>query len=241
MEDLVLKVSNLNVELNGQKILKNINFEVHNDDIVVIIGPNGAGKTVLLRTLLGFVEFTGTVEWKKGLKVGYVPQKLLIEPELPLTTREFLKFKEKSDQEIDKVLKSVGFAEDVPHKGHLKKHILDRKIGVLSGGELQRILIAWALLGHPDVLLFDEPTTGIDIGAEETIYTLLHRLKEKENLTIFIISHELQIVYKYATNVICLNKENICFGPPKQVLNPEILNQLFGGEIGVYKHQREDN
>lgn len=233
----ILNVKNLNVVLNKQLILKNISFQAKNDDMVAIIGPNGAGKTVLFRTLLGFLPYTGIIEWQKGLKIGYVPQKLSLEADLPLTTLEFLKFKEKNEEEIKRVLKTVGFAKDYPHKSHLKNHVLERKIGVLSGGEVQRILIAWALLGHPDVLLFDEPTTGIDIGAEETIYNLLARLKEKENLTIFLISHELQIVYKYATNVICLNKENICFGPPQQVLNEDTLHKLFGGEIGVYKHQ----
>lgn len=237
--DLILRVDNLGVEFGGQRVLKNVSFQVKNDDIVAIIGPNGAGKTVLFRALLGFIPYTGKIEWQKGLKIGYVPQKLFIEPEMPLTTLEFLKFKENNKDEILRVLKTVGFAEDYPHKSHLKSHVLDRKIGVLSGGEVQRILIAWALLGHPDVLLFDEPTTGIDIGAEETIYNLLAKLKEKENLTIFLISHELQIVYKYASNVICLNKENICFGPPQQVLSEDTLHKLFGGEIGVYKHQRD--
>lgn len=238
MQNTILKVENLNVVLGGQKILKNLTFEVNNDDIIAVIGPNGAGKTVLFRTLLGLIPYEGLIKWQENIKIGYVPQKLFIESDLPLTTKEFFTFKEKNIAEVDKALKAVGFAEDVPHKGHLQEHVLNKKIGSLSGGELQRVLMAWSIIGHPNVLLFDEPTTGIDIGAEESIYALLKRLKEKENLTIFIISHELQIVYKYATKVICLNKENVCFGPPDTALSPETLNKLFGGEIGIYKHQR---
>lgn len=239
MQDPILEVKNLNVVLEGQKILKNLDFTIANDDFIAIIGPNGAGKTVLFRTLLGFLPYTGSVVWSPNLTMGYVPQKINLDKDLPLTTLEFLKFKEKKESEIRKALIQVGFAENIPHEGHLLNHVLKRKIGILSGGELQRVLIAWALLGHPNVLLFDEPTAGIDIGAEESVYDLLKKLKDRENLTIFIISHELQIVYKYATKVICLNKENVCFGPPEKVLSSETLNKLFGGEIGIYKHQRD--
>lgn len=235
-KDTLLKVSGLKVKFGNDYVLKNISFKVGNDETIAVIGPNGAGKTVLFRTLLGLVNHKGTVQWKDETKIGYVPQKLGISQDLPLTTSEFFALKEKDTKKVAQVLADVGFREDHPHKGHLKEHVLKRKIGILSGGELQRVLIAFALLGDPDVLLFDEPTAGIDVSAEETIYSLLHKLQEKKNLSIILISHDLQIVYKYANKVICLNKEQACFGPPLKVLNEKTLDKLYGGSVGFHVH-----
>lgn len=235
MEPL-LKVTDLKVDLNSQNILKNIDFELFENETLAIIGPNGAGKTVLFRALLGLVPTTGTITWKKDLTIGYVPQKLFIEPDLPLTTAEFFRLKGAKLAEVKEALTGVGFSEDKPHKGHLKEHVLERKMGILSGGELQRVLIAWALLGGPEVLLFDEPTSGVDIGAEETIYSLLKKLQEKKKLAILLISHDLNVVYRFANKVICLNQKMVCFGPPRDVLDKESLAKLYGQEIGVYQH-----
>lgn len=232
----LLSVSALKVKFNKHYVLKNISFEVGDDETVAIIGPNGAGKTVLFRSLLGLVPYKGKIEWKKGTKIGYVPQKMGISQDLPLTTAEFFALKEKNKKEINRVLKEVGFEKDKPHKGHLKEHVLDRKVGVLSGGQLQRVLIAFALLGEPDVLLFDEPTAGIDVSAEETIYSLLHKLQKQKKLSIILISHDLQIVYKYAKTVVCLNKEQACFGAPREVLDKKSLEKLYGGDVGFHVH-----
>lgn len=236
METSLLSVSNLKVKFDHHIVLDDISFVVKKDETLAVIGPNGAGKTVLFRAILGLVPYQGKIEWAKGIKIGYVPQKLAIAKDVPLTTSEFFAFKEKDKKEIDRALASVGFEEDKPHRGHLREHVLKRKLGVLSGGELQRVLIAFALLDHPDVLLFDEPTSGVDISAEETIYDLLHKLQEKENLTIILISHELQIVYRYANNVLCLNKQRVCLGPPKEVLDKESLTKLYGEKAGFYEH-----
>lgn len=230
--DKILEVENLNVTLDNQKILEDISFEVEEDETLAVIGPNGAGKTVLFRALLNLIPYEGEITWRDGIKIGYVPQRLSIEADLPLTVYEFLHLKEKNKKEIYSVLESVGINTDSSDK----KHIIYQKLGVLSGGELQKILIAWAVLGHPDVLLFDEPTSGIDISSEETIYSLLHKLQAKEKLTIILISHELYIVNKYASKVICLNKQRVCFGPPKTALDKESLEKLYGGDVGVYEH-----
>lgn len=236
MEQPILKVEGLNVELNQNHILKNVSFSVADQETLVVLGPNGAGKTILFRTLLGLVPYKGTVKWREGTKISYVPQRLFVERDLPVTTREFLKLKGGTEPEITKALAAVGFEENKPHTGHLRDHILNRKIGVLSGGEFQRVLIAWALLGHPNVLLFDEPTAGVDISSEVTVYSLLHKLKEKENLTILLISHELEVVYHFATSVLCLNKKSVCYGPPNKALNSESLTKLFGGDTSLYQH-----
>ena len=232
MPEPVLSVTNLKVEFNKHVILDNLNFTVHKGDTLAIIGPNGAGKTVLFKALIGLVPYTGTINWAPEIKIGYVPQRLFVGPDIPLTTAEFFDLKNAHPHEIHRVLSSVGF--DLT-----KNKILSQKLGTLSGGQLQRVLIAWALIGHPGVLLFDEPTTGVDISAEESIYSLLRRLQQEENLTILLISHELQVVYRYATNVLCLNKEGLCFGPPKKALTPASLSQLFGENTAIYHHQHQ--
>ena len=241
MDKPLLTVTNLKVKFDHHMVLNNISFEVGQDETLAVIGPNGAGKSVLFRALLGLIPYEGKIEWAAGTKIGYVPQKLAIEQDMPLTTTEFFSLKEKDKSKIEHVLAAVGFEENKPHKGHLREHILGKRIGALSGGEFQRVLIAFALLGAPDVLLFDEPTSGIDVSGEETIYGLLHRLQQKEKLTILLISHELQVVYRYADNVICLNKEKLCFGPPTEVLDKESLTKLYGGDVGLHQHHSHAN
>lgn len=233
MSDVILRVENLKVKLDNQEILKDISFDVKKGEILTIIGPNGAGKTVLFKALLGLIPYEGKITWINEVKIGYVPQKFSISHDLPLNVKEFLTLKD-SKEDLYRVLKSVGFRVEDEH--HLIHHLLKFPIGSLSGGELQRILIAFAILGKPNVLLFDEPTSGIDIGGEETIYNLLQKLRDELNLTILLISHDLHIVYHYATNILCLNKEKICFGPAHQVFDSESLKKLYGFETGVYQH-----
>ena len=119
-----------------------------------------------------------------------------------------------------------------------KKSFLDKKVGELSSGQFQRVLVAWALIGSPKALLFDEPTSGIDIGGEETIYNLLIPPEGKRNLTILLVTHDLSVVYKFSNYVICLNKCPLCQGTPKEALTPKILHSLYGGEVKFYEHHR---
>lgn len=228
MAESVLKVKNLNVSLDNEEIIKDLSFEVKKGDVLTILGPNGAGKTVLLRTLLGVLPYNGEIEWGKEAKIGYVPQRLPFIKDVPMSVEEFFELKGASKKEIGKTLNSVGFEED----------FFKRNIGELSSGQFQRILIAWALIGDPDVLLFDEPTAGIDISGEETIYSLLAKLKEKRNLTILLITHDLSVVLKFSNFVICLNKCPICQGIPKEVLSSETLRRLYGEEIKFYEHHK---
>ncbi len=176
-----------------------------------------------------------TAEIAADAKIGYVPQKLFVAKDIPLTAGEFLSFKEKSHMRIHDVLEEVGFQKSAAHF-HNDHRVMHTRLGALSGGELQRILIAYALLDNPNILLFDEPTAGVDIAGEETIYGLIHRLQAKADLTIIFISHELQVVNKYANDVLCLNKEKICFGPPLQVIDKESLAKMYGEEVHLYKH-----
>ena len=228
MSKVILRVKNLKVELDNEKIIEDLSFEVKEGEILTILGPNGAGKTVLLRTLLGLLPYKGEIEWQKEVKIGYVPQRLPFIKDIPMSIEEFFKLKGASREEMREILNSVGFEES----------FLNKKIGELSSGQFQRILVAWALVGNPDVLLFDEPTAGIDISGQETIYSLLSKLKEERNLTILLVTHELSVVFKFSDYVICLNKCPICQGAPKEVLTPEILYKLYGQEVKFYEHHR---
>ena len=225
--ELILKVRNLNVRLDHQSIIENLSFEVKKGEVLTILGPNGAGKSVLLKTLIGLLPYKGEIEWAKELKIGYVPQRLPFIKDIPLNIRDFFNLKGSPEKETEAILNSVGFQED----------FLRKQIGDLSSGQFQRVLIAWGLVGKPQVLLFDEPTTGVDISAEETIYNLLAELKEEIDLTILLVTHDLSVVYKFSTDVICLNRQPICFGPPHEVLTPESLQQLYGGEVKYYQHK----
>jgi zinc transport system ATP-binding protein len=213
--------------LDHQSIIENLSFEVKKGEVLTMLGPNGAGKSVLLKTLLGLLPCKGEIEWAKGIKIGYVPQRLPFIRDIPINIKDFFKLKNSSEKEAIEILNSVGYRED----------FLQRKIGDLSSGQFQRILIAWGLLGHPQVLLFDEPTTGVDISGEETIYKFLAELKEERDLTILLVTHDLSVVYKFSTDVLCLNKHVICHGPPQEVLTPESLRTLYAGEVKYYQHQ----
>ena len=235
--DTILEVKNVSVNLEREKILDNISFSVKRGEALAIIGPNGAGKTVLFRTLLGLFSHQGTVEWSRGVRIGYVPQKFFVEKSFPITVKEFFLLKSRRFWMPEK-----GFIAHLEHELSLVgmgRDILVRPLNELSGGQLQRILISWAMLNHPDVLLFDEPTAGIDIGAEETIYTILHKLQKERGTTILLISHDLNIVYRYADNVLCVNKAMICHGKPEDVLNPKELSHIYG-EGGFYHHPKNE-
>jgi zinc transport system ATP-binding protein len=225
--EFILKVRNLNVRLDHQSIIENLSFEVKRGDALTILGPNGAGKSVLLKTLLGLVPYKGEIEWAKAIKIGYVPQRLPFIKDIPLSIKDFFNLKGSPEKEMEAVLTSVGFKEDFSR----------RKIGDLSSGQFQRVLIAWGLVRNPQVLLFDEPTTGVDVSAEETIYNLLAKLKGERDLTILLVTHDLSVVYKFSTDVICLNRQPICYGPPQEVLTPESLQRLYGGEVKYYQHK----
>ncbi|MCS6788982.1 MAG: metal ABC transporter ATP-binding protein [Patescibacteria group bacterium] len=227
----ILEVKNLNVFLDNEKILDNISFTLNQGEILIILGPNGAGKSVLLKTILGILPYNGQVIWANKFKISYLPQGLnqLFFKNLPITVKDFFNLKNKKfkEDEIINVLKLVG----------LDKDILNKSIGNLSTGQFQRILIAWSLIDNPEVIFFDEPTTGIDIGGGETIYSLLYKIKQDKNLTIVLVTHDLNIVYGLADKVLCLGKKgHICFGPPAKALTPQALEAMFGMELKFYKH-----
>jgi zinc transport system ATP-binding protein len=227
LENAILRVKDLNVKLDGEEVLIDLSFNVDEGEVLAILGPNGAGKTTLLKALLGIVPYEGVVEWREGVKVGYVPQRLPFIKDVPLSVKEFFRLENASENEAREILKSIGLGEE----------ILGKKVGDLSSGQFQRILIGWALASDPNVLLFDEPLAGIDIGGQESVYGLLERLKVKKNLTILFVTHELSVVYRLADRVLCLNKRMLCSGAPREKLTPEAISNLYASPIKFYQHK----
>lgn len=226
-DEPILSVDALNVTLDGEHILQDLSFSVMPGDTLTILGPNGAGKTVLLKTLLGVLPSRGEIRWRKGIRIGYVPQRLPYIRDIPLSVADFFTLKQGKATPVTEMLGDVG----------LPASTADKRIGEISSGQFQRVLIAWALAGDPHVLLFDEPTTGVDAFGEETVYGLLQRVHDERHLTMLLITHDLAVVHKLSDEVLCLNKSLVCHGPPIDVLNADSLRQLYGTEVSFYHHE----
>src|SRR6266487_4188209 len=197
----VLRVANLGVRLDKVPILENVSFHLRRGTTLAIVGPNGAGKTSLFRVLLGLVPHSGTVEWSGPVRIGYVPQHFVV-TDVPISVRDFIGFKSEA-----------GFEESLAAVG-LEGGVLRKRLDILSGGALQRVLIAWAVLDRPNVLLFDEPTATVDIGGEDMLYEALNRLEKESNITVLLITHDIHIASQYSDAVLALNRTVRFFGAP---------------------------
>jgi zinc transport system ATP-binding protein len=222
MEDsngYILKVSNLKVELQNQIILENVNFKLKKGTTLAIVGPNGAGKTMLFRSLLNLVPYTGKIEWEEKVKIGYVPQNISVR-DIPISVKEFLSYGK--DADVEGALLAVRLND---------KSIQNKTLGVLSGGQLRRVLIAWAIIDNPNVLLFDEPTVGVDVGGEESIFGMLNELKQKRGITMLLITHDIHLVKEYTNQLLGLNKCLTFFGDSQQIAEPALQQKIYGETI----------
>jgi zinc transport system ATP-binding protein len=228
MAQTILTVQHLSVVRDNAPILTDINFTLKKSDVLIILGPNGAGKTTLLKALLNLIPCTGNVTWHTK-KISYLPpQEFVRRNDLPpMTVYEFFMLKGTIRSSIEKIIQQVGLTTSILHK----------QFNALSTGQFQRMLIAWALIDNPEVLLFDEPTSGIDIGGQETIYSLLHTFWKERGLTIILVTHNLDVVWEHATDILCINKKQICYGDPSQILTPENLAKIYGKGTTIYEHR----
>lgn len=226
----LLSVRSLSVAFSTRVIIHDLTFQVTPGQSLAVIGPNGAGKTVLLSALLHLVPYGGEIHWSPGARIGYVPQKVAADRQIPLQARDLMQTKASllklPATDLDDVSREVG----------LTPELLNTHIGKLSGGQFQKALIAFALLGRPNVLLFDEPTASLDELSEERIYELLHNLQTEKGMTVILVSHDLSIVYRYADMVLCLGKGHACLGPPREVLTPKMLEDLYGAPAKYHLH-----
>ena len=220
-DDVILKVSNLRVEFSNQPIIDNVTFEIKRGVTLAIVGPNGAGKTTLFRALLNLIPYEGKIEWGGKIKIGYVPQILSVR-DIPISVKEFLSYKNESLQDMKDVLSSVGLDSET---------IINKSLATLSGGQMRRVLIAWAIVDKPDVLLFDEPTSGVDLDSEEAIYGMLRKLTAKNKITLLLISHDLHIVREYSDYALALNKCLVFFGESQDVMDPATQKLIYGEPI----------
>ena len=225
-----LEVDHLAIRFGMTEIFRDLSFKVPLGSSLVVIGPNGGGKTVLFRALIGSLPHEGSIRWAPGTKLGYVPQKLDIERALPVTGNDLLRAKAAITKTPRRMLLTslnrLGLDIDA----------LGAPIGALSGGQFQEVLLAFALIGDPNVLLLDEPTAGVDAPSRDRLYRLIRKLQEESGLTAILISHDLSVVARSATNVLCLSRSNSCFGPPQTVLDPELLGRMYGMPVGFHVH-----
>jgi len=225
-----LSVRNLRIAFGTRVVIRDLSFEVASGDCLSVIGPNGAGKTVLLRAMLHLIPYEGEIHWSAGARLGYVPQRVAAEKNQPLSVRDLLAAKaavlKLPQGELAGVFREIGLAAE----------LFDSGLAALSGGQLQKVLVAFALLGQPNVLLFDEPTASLDELSEERIYELIHSLKQEKGITVILVSHDLSVVYRYADQVLCLSKGRVCMGPPREILTPEMLEQLYAAPPKYYRH-----
>lgn len=227
---MVLEVSHLSVRFGRNSVLTDLSFSVAQGTALAILGPNGAGKTVLFKALIGAIPFDGQIRWEPGTRIGYVPQKLDLDRGVPITGRDFLGARAalagESGAAVSRALAEVGVPPEVA----------DRPIGIISAGQFQRLLLAFALVGNPNVLLLDEPTAGVDEAGQEQLNELLLRLQRQMGLTTLFISHEVAAIYRYATHVLCLSRERAWTGPPRSILTPELLREMYGSAVSYHVH-----
>lgn len=229
-----IAVENVSVIRNKEAILNDVSFNLHCGNLTALIGVNGAGKTTLLRSILGEIEYDGNVffegfDGKKISKItiGYVPQHLNFDTSTPVSVYDFLLASrtkmpvsffrpKKNTYNIEESLATAGAGE-----------LINRTLGDLSGGELQRVMLAQALYPIPELLILDEPLSGVDCIGSEQFYDSIQNLRENYHISIIMVSHDLELVKQYADDVLLLNKEVLCFGSTDEVFSSNEYKKTF--------------
>tara|TARA_R110002074_G_scaffold55808_1_gene138273 strand:+ start:328 stop:1092 length:765 start_codon:yes stop_codon:yes gene_type:complete len=225
----LIQLSGISKYFNDNKVLSNIDLSIEPGQIITLIGPNGAGKTTLVKIVLGLVDTDeGKILRHTDLRIGYMPQKLHIDPTLPITLKRFLRLAEPNTQLCISALKEVG----------IDQHI-DSPLHALSGGEMQRALLARAILRKPNFLVLDEPVQGVDVVGQEALYRLISQLRDRLPCGVLMVSHDLHLVMSATDKVVCLNQHICCHGHPDQVSNNPAFIELFGTKTATYTHRHD--
>jgi len=229
----LLSLHNVSLKHQQQSLLNDISLSLNAKQIMTIIGPNGAGKSTLIKVALGLSKAdSGSIYRRPGLRIGYMPQKLTLNPLMPLSVARFLAMAKPKRSQIDAALARTGIS-----------HLRDRPLHDISGGETQRVLLSRALLSSPDLLVLDEPAQGVDISGQTELYELINALRDELGCAVLMVSHDLHWVMAQTDTVICLNQHICCHGHPEQVSNdPEYL-ALFGRRhaeaVALYQHDHD--
>lgn len=233
-QEVLVRLTNANLIYDNNIILENINYTIYKDSITTLIGPNGGGKTSLAKIILKIIKPTsGDCYVKKSIKIGYMPQKILINPQLPISVDYWLKINQSINKQItNQVIDLIDISK-----------LLNKQLTKLSGGELQRVMLARTLLNEPQFLILDEPLQGVDITGQTEFYELINLIKRKKDITIMMISHDLHMVMRSTEKVICLNKHICCQGSPADISNNPLYLELFGKQamaaMAVYTHHHD--
>lgn len=233
-QPFLIKLDNLGVRFADRWALYNLSLQIDKGEIVTLIGPNGAGKTTLVRVLLGLIApTTGDIQSKAKLRIGYMPQKISLEPTMPLTVERFLRMAARTSvDEREHALSRVGAVK-----------LSERMMVHLSGGEMQRVLLARALLRKPELLVLDEPAQGIDASGQVELYDLIAEIRDELNCGVLLVSHDLHLVMAKTCRVICLNRHICCHGSPDAVSQDPAFQALFAPQelqsLALYTHHHD--
>jgi zinc transport system ATP-binding protein len=229
----LIAATDLSLSFGDRLILDRVSLSLDKGDFITIIGPNGAGKSTLLKALMGLVKpDTGRVERKDGIRIGYIPQKLSIEPSLPITADAFIRLNKKAASGFDALAAELGLTP-----------LLKKPVQSLSGGEWQRALLARALMDDPDAIILDEPAQNLDLSGQMHFYKMLDRIHRDRGMAILMVSHDLHMVMASTRQVVCLYHHICCSGAPQAVTkDPEFIN-LFGRDMAsmmaIYHHDHD--
>ncbi|MFA0809632.1 zinc ABC transporter ATP-binding protein ZnuC [Microbulbifer epialgicus] len=225
----LITADSISLQLTGRQLLKGITLELLQGEIVTLIGPNGAGKTTLLRLLLDLTKPSSGSIWRlPGLRIGYMPQRLQIDSSMPMSVERFLLLGQPGMDvaQAQKALDRVGAGQ-----------LLKASLANLSGGEMQRVLLARAASRKPQLLVLDEPTQGVDVGGQSELYQLIATLRDELGCGVLLVSHDLHLVMAATDRVLCLNQHICCHGHPEQVSKDPAYLELFGDKVAPYTHQ----
>lgn len=225
----LLSLREIGKHYDGQAVLDHVSIDLMPGKLLSLIGPSGCGKTTLVKIALGLLKpDAGEVTRAPGLRIGYMPQQLVVDPTLPLTVERFLQLAERNPILCLQALEETGVA-----------HLTDRPLRALSGGETQRVLLARALLRKPNLLVLDEPVQGVDVSGQEALYQLIADIRTHLHCGILMVSHDLHLVMAATDEVVCLNRHICCQGSPQQVSNDPAFVELFGSRQALYTHHHD--